>query len=87
MSERVLQRVAQLAGPATGLLALEMSLPDGTRCFYYFPGTEVASSDARSFTLRPYAVDATMCGDRIVWIGRDLVEQQQPLAAGDRATP
>jgi hypothetical protein len=63
------------------------SHPDGTRCYYYFPGTAVASSDARSFALEPYPVDAIMCGDRIVWIGRDLVEQQQPLAAEGGATP
>jgi hypothetical protein len=70
-----------------GTVGMIHSHPDGTRCFYYFPGTEVASSDARSFALEPYAVDAIMCGDRIVWIGRDLVEQQQPLAAEGRATP
>jgi len=57
------------------------SHPGGERCFYYFPGTQVATSDARSFALQPYPVDAIMCGDRIVWIGRDLVEQQQPPGA------
>ena len=57
------------------------SHPGGERCFYYFPGTEVATSDGHSFALQPYPVDAIMCGDRIVWIGRDLVEQQQPLGA------
>ena len=56
------------------------SHPGGQRCFYYFPGTQVATSDGRSFALQPYPVDAIMCGDRIVWIGRDLVEQQQPLS-------
>lgn len=40
-----------------------------------------SSADARSFALEPYPVDAIMCGNRIVWIGRDLVEQQPPLAA------
>jgi len=57
------------------------SHPGGQRCFYYFPGTQVATSDRHSFALQPYPVDAIMCGDRIVWIGRDLVEQQQPLGA------
>ncbi len=57
------------------------SHPGGQRCFYYFPGTQVATSDGHSFALQPYPVDAIMCGDRIVWIGRDLVEQQQPLGA------
>ncbi len=63
------------------------SHPGGQRCFYYFPGTQVATSDGRSFALQPYPVDAIMCGNRIVWIGRDLVEQQQPLGAGGGAVP
>jgi len=63
------------------------SHPGGQRCFYYFPGTQVATSDGRSFALQPYPVDAIMCGDRIVWIGRDLVERQQPLGAGGGAAP
>ena len=57
------------------------SHPGGQRCFYYFPGTRVGTSDGHSFALQPYPVDAIMCGDRIVWIGRDLVEQQQQLGA------
>jgi len=57
------------------------SHPGGERCFYYFPGTRLATSDGLSFALQPYPVDAIMCGDRIVWIGRDLVEQQQSLGA------
>ncbi len=63
------------------------SHPGGQRCFYYFPGTQVATSDGHSYALQPYPVDAIMCGDRIVWIGRDLVEQQQPLGAGGGAAP
>jgi len=57
------------------------SHPGGQRCFYSFPGTQVATSDWHSFALQPYPVDAIMCGDRIVWIGRDLLEQQEPLGA------
>ncbi len=57
------------------------SHPGGERCFYYFPGTQLPTSDGHSFGLQPYPVDAIMCGDRIVWIGRDLVERQQPLGA------
>jgi len=63
------------------------SHPGGQRCFYYFPGTRLATSDGHAFGLQPYPVDAIMCGDRIVWIGRDLVEQQQPLGAGGGAAP
>jgi len=55
------------------------SHPDGERCFYYFPGTQVATSDAASFAQQPYAVDAIMCGDRVVWINRDMAGQQLQL--------
>ena len=54
--------------------------PHGERCFYYFPGTQVATSDAASFAQQPYAVDAIMCGDHVVWINRDMSGQQLPLA-------
>src|SRR6059058_1082207 len=56
------------------------SHPDGEHCFYHFPGTQVATSDAASFAQQPYAVDAIMCGDRVVWINRDMAGQQLQLA-------
>jgi hypothetical protein len=59
-----------------GTVGMIHSHPSGERCWYYFPGTQVPSSDAQSFARQPYAVDAIMCGDRVVWISRDLVEQQ-----------
>src|SRR5439155_1102011 len=55
------------------------SHPHGERCFYYFPGTQVATSDAASFAQQPYAVDAIMCGDRVVWINRDMAGQDLQL--------
>src|SRR5712692_1572335 len=58
------------------------SHPGSERCFYYFPGTEVASSDAESFARQPYPVDAIMCGDSIVWIGRDRAQRELRLADG-----
>src|SRR5436305_11663050 len=58
------------------------SHPGGERCFYYFPGTQVASSDAESFARQPYPVDAIMCGDSIVWIGRDRAQRQLRLEDG-----
>ncbi len=75
-----------------GTVGMIHSHPTGERCYYFFPGTEVASSDAQSFARQPYAVDAIMCGDRVVWISRDMVEQQvtlvehraEPAAAGAR---
>jgi hypothetical protein len=65
------------------------SHPDGQRCWYYFPGTRVASSDAHSFARQPYPVDAIMCGNRVVWLSRDMVEQQVRLSDpdGHPATP
>src|SRR2546426_359636 len=65
-----------------GTVGMIHSHPGGERCFYYFPGTEVASSDAESFARQRYPVDAIMCGDSIVWIGRDRAERQVRLADG-----
>jgi len=69
----------------TGTVGMIHSHPGGERCFYYFPGTQVASSDAESFARQPYPVDAIMCSDRIVWIGRDHAQRQVQL--GDGAAP
>jgi hypothetical protein len=41
----------------------------------------VASSDAQSFGRQGYPVDAIMCGDRVVWVSRDMVQQEVPLVA------
>ncbi len=58
------------------------SHPAGERCWYFFPGTRVPSSDGQSFLRSPYAVDAIVCGDRVVWIGRDLVERYVNVGTG-----
>ncbi len=68
-----------------GTVGMIHSHPGGERCFYYFPGTQVASSDAQSFGVQAYPVDAIMCGDSVVWIGRDRAERRLLLA--DRAAP
>jgi Prokaryotic homologs of the JAB domain len=65
-----------------GTVGMIHSHPGGERCFYYFPGTEVASSDAESFARQPYPVDAIMCGDRLVWISRDRAQRELQLADG-----
>jgi len=57
------------------------SHPGGERCWYFFPGTQVASSDGQSFASQPYPVDAIMCGDHVTWINRDMAEAQLPLVA------
>jgi hypothetical protein len=62
------------------------SHPGGQNCWYYFPTTSVLASDGQSFMRQPYPVDAIMCGDRVVWISRDMTEKQlRTGAAGDRA--
>jgi len=66
-----------------GTVGMIHSHPSGERCWYFFPGTQVASSDAQSFGRQPYAVDAIMCGDRVVWLSRDMVQQQVRLAEAD----
>lgn len=63
----------------SGTVGMIHSHPDGQRCWYYFPGTRVASSDAQSFGRQPYPVDAIMCGDRVVWVSRDMQQQEVPL--------
>ena len=65
-----------------GTVGMIHSHPGGERCFYYFPGTEVASSDAASFARQPYPVDAIMCGDSLVWISRNRAQRQLRLADG-----
>ena len=60
----------------TGTVGVIHTHPSGERCWYFFPSTRVASSDAESFARSPYAVDAIMCGDYVVWVGRTLFEQR-----------
>ena len=62
-----------------GTVGVVHSHPEGQNCWYRFPGTFVSTSDAASFGMQPYAVDAIMCGDHVVWIGRDMAEQQLSL--------
>ncbi len=53
----------------------------GQRCWYFFPGTTVPSSDAQVFARASYPVDAIMCGDRVVWISRRMEQRQVAVAA------
>ncbi len=78
----VLPRQTCEAAGWNGTVGMIHSHPGGERCFYYFPGTQVASSDAESFARQPYPVDAIMCGDSIVWISWDKTQRQVRLAAG-----
>ena len=66
-----------------GTVGMIHSHPDGQRCWYYFPGTRVPSSDAHSFARQAYPVDAIMCGNRVVWLSREMVQQQVRLSDPD----
>ncbi len=55
------------------------SHPSGAQCWYYFPNTQVGTSDAQAFLRTPYPVDAIVCGAQVVWISRDMTQQQMPL--------
>ena len=69
----------------TGTIGMIHSHPSGERCWYFFPGTQVPSSDGHSFLASPYAVDAIMCGTRVVWISRDLTQQEVSLTTDGNA--
>lgn len=63
----------------TSTIGMIHSHPTGERCWYFFPGTAVPTSDGYSFLRGPYSVDAIMCGDRVVWISRKQVQQEIAL--------
>jgi len=63
----------------TGTVGMIHNHPTAERCWYYFPGTEVPTSDEVSFVHTPYAVDAIMCGGKVVWIGRNMVQEELGL--------
>lgn len=71
----------------SGTIGMIHSHPGGERCYYYFPGTQVPASDAASFARQRYPVDAIMCGDRVVWVGRDMVERQLSTVDGSQDAP
>jgi len=70
-----------------GTVGIIHSHPSGERCWYFFPTTQVATSDGRSFLMQSYPVDAIMCGDRVVWVSRDLVEREVALVETLHAGP
>ena len=65
----------------SGTVGMIHSHPSGERCWYFFPGTQVTTSDGQSFAGQPYPVDAIMCGDHVAWINCDMAEAQLPLVA------
>jgi hypothetical protein len=83
----VVPRVSCEEAGWTGTVGIIHSHPGGERCWYFFPTTKVATSDGSSFLLQSYPVDAIMCGDRVVWVSRDLVEHEVALAEKRSAGP
>jgi len=63
-----------------GTIGTIHSHPSAERCWYFFPGTQVPSADGQSFMMAGYPVDAIMCGDRVVWINRGLVQREVALS-------
>ena len=63
----------------TGTVGMIHNHLTGERCWYYFPGTQVPTSDEQSFVRTPSAVDASMCGAKVVWIGRDMAQEELAL--------
>src|SRR2546426_5528552 len=60
----------------TGTVGMIHSHPTGERCWYYFPGTQVPTSDAQSFMRTPYAVTPSCavprsCGSARTWSKRN----------------
>jgi hypothetical protein len=78
-STHVVLRTSCEAAGWTRTVGMIHSHPGAKSCWYYFPGTQVATSDLQSFAQQPYPVDAIMCGDTVVWIGRDYRERRVAL--------
>lgn len=73
-------RTCEQAGWA-GTVGLIHSHPSAAQCWYYFPNTQVPTSDGQSFMHNAYPVDAILCGARVVWISRAMTQQDMPLIA------
>lgn len=55
------------------------SHPDREYCWYLVSGTRVAGADGQSFLRGSYPVDAILCGERLVWINREMQEREVRL--------
>lgn len=79
------QQTCEAAGwkPTVGVIH---SHPTGERCWYFFPGGVVPTSDGHSFMRTQYPVDAILCRDQLVWINRRKVQRQFALAGNEVST-
>jgi uncharacterized cupin superfamily protein len=75
-------RTCEQAGWA-GTVGTIHTHPTAERCWYFFPGTQVVTSDGQSFMGNPYPVDAILCGNQVVWISRRMVQKHVRLGAAE----
>lgn len=72
-------RIVAWCDTATHPIGMMHTHPQGQNCFYYFPTTQVLSSDGMSAVMQPYALDAILCRDTVVWFDiQRLREHKQP---------
>jgi hypothetical protein len=57
------------------------SHPDAKECWYLIPGTRVPGSDGESFLRGSYPIDAILCGQRLVWINREMKTSEVRLVS------
>ena len=70
-----------------GALGRVHSHPGAERCWYWFPGTQVETSDAVSFRRGGYPVDAIVCGPTLVYVTRAGGHESQNMALVDLTAP
>jgi hypothetical protein len=80
-------RVVARAPCPAGAVGRVHSHPGAERCWYWFPGTQVETSDAVSFRRGGYPVDAIVCGPTLVYVSRAGGAEAQSLAIVGRNVP
>jgi hypothetical protein len=63
------------------------SHPGAERCWYWFPGTQVETSDAVSFRRGGYPVDAIVCGPTLVYVTSAGGPEAQNIALTSPTAP
>jgi len=65
----------------TSTVGLIHQHPDAKECWYLIPGTRVPGADGESFLRGPYPIDAILCGERVVWVSREMKEREVSLVS------
>lgn len=58
-----------------GTLGIVHSHPTQERCWYYFPGTAVETSDGNAANKSEFLIDGIACGPALVWINKKGLQQ------------